>query len=122
MTDLLDLASRRMNWLDDRQRILARNIANSDTPGYAPRDAAPFDQSLSAATVTPVQTNALHLGDSDEQAQTTMSRPTERSIDGNAVSLEQQMTAVADTDTQQRLASDLYGKYMTMFQTALGKS
>ena len=30
--------SKRMSWLADRQAVLAQNVANADTPGYAARD------------------------------------------------------------------------------------
>ena len=41
-TDLLALTERRMAWLENRQRVLAGNIANADTPGYLPRDVRSF--------------------------------------------------------------------------------
>ncbi len=120
-TDILGLAASRLGWLDDRQRVLARNIANSDTPGFVPRDEQPFGKTL-ALQVEPVQTNPMHLaGNSTETAGTVTMRPRQRSIDGNAVSLDEQMTKVADTDTQQRLVTSLYGKYASMYATALGK-
>jgi flagellar basal-body rod protein FlgB len=121
-TDLLGLAQERLSWLEGRQKVLARNVANANTPGYQPRDAAPFSDALSQFQIAPVQTNALHLGGSG--AGTTgvvVAQPHERSLDGNAVDLEQQLTQVADTDSQQRFVAGLYGKYMSMFATALGK-
>ena len=121
-TDIMDLAATRLGWLDDRQRVLARNIANSDTPGYVPRDEQSFDKSLANVQVEPVQTNPMHLSGSSDTASTVTMRPRQRSIDGNAVSLDEEMTKVADTDTQQRLVTSLYGKYMGMYSTALGKS
>src|SRR3954468_12088680 len=33
----------RMNWHQERQRLLAENVANADTPNYRPRDLAPLD-------------------------------------------------------------------------------
>ena len=33
----------RMNWHQERQRLLAENVANADTPQYRPRDLAPLD-------------------------------------------------------------------------------
>jgi flagellar basal-body rod protein FlgB len=37
-TSLFSLITKRMSWLSQRQKVLAQNIANADTPGYAPRD------------------------------------------------------------------------------------
>lgn len=120
-TDLLGLAASRLGWLDDRQRVLARNIANADTPGYRPRDEAPFANSLSDLQVTPVETNPMHLAGTVHEGGTVAMRPRQASIDGNAVALDEQMTKVADTETQQRLVTSLYGKYMSMYATAVGK-
>ena len=46
----------------------------------------------------------------------------ERAPDGNAVSLEGEMTKVAQDDTSQALVGNLWKTYMGMFMTALGKS
>eukprot|EP01036_Dinobryon_divergens_P000967 gene967-1270_t len=41
---LLSQIKGRMTWLDERQRLIAQNVANSDTPGYVGRDLrAPTD-------------------------------------------------------------------------------
>src|SRR5258708_15787055 len=32
----------RLGYLSERQRMIAENVANADTPGYAPRDLKPF--------------------------------------------------------------------------------
>ena len=32
-----------MRWLQERQRVLAENIANADTPSFQPKDLAPLD-------------------------------------------------------------------------------
>ena len=31
----------RMQWHQERQRVLAENVANADTPNYRPRDLSP---------------------------------------------------------------------------------
>ena len=120
-SDLLSLAATRLQWLDDRQRVLARNIANSDTPGYVPRDEQPFSKTMADQASAPVRTNPLHLSGTLDTSSTVMMRPAQRSIDGNAVQVDEELTKVADTDTQQRLVTGLYGKYMSMYSTALGK-
>ena len=120
-SDLLSLAANRLQWLDDRQRVLARNIANSDTPGYTPRDEQSFSKTMADQVSAPVQTNPMHLSGTIDSGSTEVMRPHQRSIDGNAVQVDEEMTKVADTDTQQRLVTSLYGKYMSMYSTALGK-
>ena len=50
-----------------------------------------------------------------------MLRPTERAPDGNAVSIEEQLTKVADTDGAHALVTNLYRKYLGLYRIALGK-
>ncbi len=120
-TDILGLAASRLGWLDDRQKVLARNIANANTPNFMPRDEAAFGSLLTNAALPAVQTDPMHLPGTIATGNTVPMKSRQRSIDGNAVALDEQLTKVADTDTQQRLATSLYSKYMGMFQTALGK-
>ncbi|RYG11762.1 MAG: flagellar biosynthesis protein FlgB, partial [Caulobacteraceae bacterium] len=35
---LLGQIKGRLSWLDERQRVIAQNVANADTPGYVGRD------------------------------------------------------------------------------------
>ena len=59
---LFDLAERRLAWADQRQAVLAENIANVNTPGYKPRDLRSFAATLdNASAVTPVRTQPNHL-------------------------------------------------------------
>ena len=44
----------------------------------------------------------------------------ESNPDGNAVSLEQEMIKVSDTQAQFQAAANLYAKTMTMMKTAIG--
>ena len=61
--DLLKLTERRMAWLEARQRVLAGNVANADTPGYQPRDVRSFASVLSGAAGAPglAATDPRHL-------------------------------------------------------------
>ncbi|HTZ71580.1 MAG TPA: flagellar biosynthesis protein FlgB, partial [Acetobacteraceae bacterium] len=85
------------------------------------RDVKPFDQMLDAHGVAPVQTNPMHLGARAELASLKQEIPEERAPDGNAVSLEGQMTKVADDQTNAELVGNLWKSYMGMYMTALGK-
>ena len=57
----------RLGYLADRQQMIAQNVANSDTPGYTPRDLRPFTVpgepgSLSLAPVSATLTSS-HMAD-----------------------------------------------------------
>ncbi|MBV8398073.1 MAG: flagellar basal body rod protein FlgB [Acetobacteraceae bacterium] len=124
-TGLFALAERRLAWLDKRQEVLAQNIANSDTPGFQARDLAPFGAALARANVAPlVQTQPNHLPGTQGGVlrQSVAERPKERAPDGNAVSVEDELMKVADTETSQELVTNLYTKYLGLFRVALGRS
>ena len=119
---LFDLAERRLAWIDRREGLLAQNIANANTPGYVAKDLQPFAKTLAHALPDMAVTSPMHLTGTGSAGRTDpMLRPTERAPDGNAVSVEEQLTKVADTDNAQALVTNLYHKYMGLFRTAVGK-
>jgi flagellar basal-body rod protein FlgB len=129
---LFKLAGRRMNWLNQRQRVLAQNIANADTPNYKPRDLddASFKALVRAGTgivgVEPVRTNAAHMGaggmaDGDFRVRK-QAEVYETNLAGNAVILEEQLIKVSETNMSYRLTANVYSKYVNMFRLALGRS
>lgn len=118
---LFDMAAQRLAWVDRRQALLAQNVANADTPGYQSRDLVPFAQQLGQATGQMVRTDPQHMVGAASDLTTASLRPHERAPDGNAVSVEDQLTKIADTQNTQALTTNLTQKYMTMFRMALGK-
>ena len=122
-TNLFDLAEQRLAWADHRQALLAQNIANAATPGFVPKDVAPFAQTLARASGgTLVRTQPNHLAGTPAPLSDSQAQPRQRAPDGNAVTLDEQLTKVADTDTTQALVTSIYRKYLTMFGLALGRS
>ena len=120
--NLFTLMQQKLDWVGQRQGMLAQNIANRDTPGYTPVDAPDFAQSLARPGFALAQTEPAHIAAaSDPLHLTTAARPAERAPDGNAVGLEDQLAKVADTDTAQQVTTQLYTAYLGMFRTALGK-
>jgi flagellar basal-body rod protein FlgB len=120
---LFDLAQRRLAWTDRRQEVLAQNIANMNTPGWQSKDVKPFSQALAGATATVLaRTDPGHLAGTQDTARQSLliTNPGIHQPDGNAVSLDDQLTKVADTATTQELATTLYKKYLGMFSLALG--
>lgn len=119
---IFKLAEQRLAWAANRQQVLAHNVANASTPGYLPRDTASF-RAVLAQTAPPLsQTSPAHLGAvTPGLLAARVGRPTDRAPDGNAVSLEDQLTKVADTASTQELAINLYRKYQGMFRIALGR-
>ena len=123
--DPLKLTERRMAWLEARQRVLAGNIANADTPGYQPRDVRSFASVLAGASggAPMATTNARHLASASDPL---LARPDRSAMDtspnGNAVSLDKEALKVAETDGAHALATTLHRRYLGLFRTALGRS
>jgi flagellar basal-body rod protein FlgB len=119
-----ELAEHRLRWLDARQRVLSENIANADTPGYQPRDVAPFQEVLARArpTAAMVQTDARHLAPTRTASRPVTNRNlVERSPNGNAVALDREALKIADTDQAHSLAMGLRRKYLDLFRNTLGR-
>jgi len=119
--DPIALAEARIRWLDRRQAVLAQNIANADTPNFVARDIEPFAAALARSGIVPERTNARHLGPLRSAAAGRADRNSERSPNGNAVSLDQQALLVAETDQAHALAMTLHHRLMGLFRTALGR-
>jgi flagellar basal-body rod protein FlgB len=81
----------------------------------------PFENYLSKSIVVPERTNPLHLVGLTQPLTSAPTQPMERAPDGNAVSVEDELTHVADNETQQGLVGNLWKTYMGMFMTVLGK-
>ena len=121
---LFRMAEQRLAWVGRRQELLAQNVANANTPGYQPRDLPPFAQALAHAdpAAALVRTDPKHIAITGTLQSGQTLRPRERSPDGNGVSMEDQLTKVADTSNTQELVANLYRKYQGMFRTALGRA
>lgn len=119
---LFRLAERRLAWVDQRQRVLAQNVANANTPGYAPRDLSPFSAMLDAGGSSLSRTDPLHLSGASGALGSVRARPGAKAPNGNGVSMEEQLGKVADTAGTQELVTNLYHKYQSLFRTALGRN
>lgn len=115
-----------MDWLDQRQRVLAHNIANADTPGFRPSDLKPleFDTPTGQGTFAVVmqQTAAGHQGSttaSHHPKEVEMRRTYEVAPAGNAVDLEEQMAKVGETTIAHKTTTELYRKYLGLIKTVL---
>ncbi len=94
---LVAMLKTRMHWHQTRQKILAENVSNADTPGFQPRDleAPAFDRDGRAAPrkLAMAQTAAGHLAATATRSgeDPTGARRVATSPSGNAVSLEGEM-------------------------------
>ena len=121
-SDFFDLAARKLDWLNDRAGVLAGNVANADTPGYKPRDLAPFSSFVTNAPLSLATTDPSDFEGAAFDAEPETSEPAETAPDGNSVSIDQQMRLIASNDQEQGVVTTLYKKYLGLTQTALGVS
>lgn len=125
---LVNLLTRRMAWLTQRQEVLSQNVANADTPGFRPSDMVPmnFGQALQASGggLMPVSTNPMHIGapmQDNGAFAVQLDRDVEMSPDKNGVDIEAQMVKMAQTQADFQLISSLYRKQVGLIKTALGR-
>ena len=118
----------RMQWHQERQKVLAENVSNSDTPNFRPHDLAPlqFDRSLTqVASLTLARTEPGHIASSEgASGHFALSRPGGYEVrpSGNAVNLEDEMIKVAANQMDYQAATTLYTKSLGLIKTALGRS
>ena len=119
---LTSLAAQKMHYLTERQKVLAANVANANTPGYLPKDlkepdfAAVLQQSLPMAV-----TNSRHISGIGEDMRGRLYTPkpeTALTIDGNGVVLEDQLNKISKDKGEYERLITIYNKYRTMIQTA----
>jgi len=126
---LLSMLRDRLQWHQQRQRLLAENVANSDTPNYRPRDLRQLDfSSLGTAGATRgglalMRSDTMHI-QSPEEVSDFETDPAESATTpaGNAVSLEEEMMKVAQNQMDFQTATALYSRSLGLLKTALGKS
>jgi flagellar basal-body rod protein FlgB len=122
---LIGMLQQKMSWLNSRQDVLARNIANASTPGFVPKDlrAGDFASALSKSMQgSMIVTSPLHMNPlGSAGAHRAVDTPdSQASPDGNAVVVEEQMIKVADTQLDYAQVAGLYKKMTSMWRTALG--
>ncbi len=118
--DLFALAEQRLAYIGQRQQLLAQNVANADTPKYQARDLPTFDAVLSGSQLAQATTNARHLQPPAQSVTALQTQPAERAPDGNAVNVENELTKIAEGETNAALVGNLWKSYMGMYLNALG--
>lgn len=125
---LFRMARQQMNWLGDRQSVLAQNIANADTPNYRAKDMRALSFERELRDVQPVRmqsTTGNHLQGSVQKPDYRVEELRARDVyetnpNENGVVIEEQIIKVSDTQMKYQLASNVYQKNMTMLRTAIG--
>jgi len=119
----------KMEWNEARQKLLAENVANAETPGYRGRDLKEFSfgemvsksrvNSISAVTTQP---GHIAIGRTDSSKFSAQSMNSfEITPEGNGVTLEDEMMKVAANQMDYQAATSLYTRSIKLIRTALGR-
>ncbi len=110
----------------ERQAVIARNIANADTPGYRTLDIPSFADTFDPARSGQLRiTRPGHIG-ADGQAsrlqhQRASATATESAPNGNSVSLEMEMVKSTEARRAHDLALAVYSSSLDILRTSLGR-
>ena len=131
---LFSMLKSRMGYLSKRENVVAENVANSDTPGFTPKDLKPFtfEQAMAgqrrptvnaspeaAAAMTRMQHQGVKRTTSSSASYRSVNAPdTETTLNGNQVVLEDQMMKMNDTRMNYDAAISFYQKSMSMIRLA----
>jgi flagellar basal-body rod protein FlgB len=128
MTDIpiLSMLRTRMQWHQERQRVLAENVANADTPNYRARDLAPpnFERALQTASLTLAATDPNHIAGPSGGSQFADAGDLHYEVRprGNAVSHEDEMLKLAGNQMDYDAVASLYTHSLALIKTAIGKA
>ena len=111
LSDTLDFQAQALSLRSERQRLIASNIANADTPGYVARD-LDFAQALRQATGTQQPARALqvsqagHLGgvggagSAGSLGHLTYATAAQTNLDRNTVDMDRERASFADNSVK----------------------
>ncbi len=121
---ILSMLRTRMEWHQERQRVLAENVANADTPNYRPRDLAPpnFEEALAGpAALTLTRTDPEHIAAAGSGSRFAAERNLKYEVrpGGNAVNHEDEMMKVASNQMDFDAVADLYSRSLALIKVAV---
>lgn len=124
---IVNVTQNKLGYLAEKQKVIASNIANADTPGYIAKDVEEPDfagmvrKNMSNRLQMTV-TNPKHMVSAPVQGGAykvyTPKPDTALTIDGNGVNIEEQLNEASKVKSEHEKLLTIYGKYKTMLQTA----
>jgi flagellar basal-body rod protein FlgB len=120
----------RLGYLSERQRVIAQNVANADTAGYAAQDLKPFSFQVQAAaaqmtgvqsTTQPGHLTAPHAsrrGLGGGTFKPVRMPDSETTLDGNSVVLEEEMMKMSEARMSYEAAIGFYQKSLSLLRMA----
>lgn len=124
-TKLFEMTSGKLHWLGQRHRILAQNVANSNTPNYQAKDlrnldfSSPFGSFQKTMHIARTDNKHFTRTENSPYHQYDTRYPHEVTPDGNGVSLEEQIFKLNAVQSEHNLATSIMRKYHAMYNQAL---
>lgn len=120
---VFNLAHQNMKYLTEREKVIAANVANANTPGYLPKDIEkPKFRDELKTSLAMTLTNPLHMSgipQKNEGFKVYTPKPdTPLTIDGNGVVIEDQLNEASKSKSEYNRLITIYGKYRDMLKTA----
>jgi flagellar basal-body rod protein FlgB len=127
---LFTMLRSRLGYLSAREALIAQNVANASTPGYAPKDLKPFSlppslggEGKGVASITPATTSPLDLAAPSSSSSTggwkaIASPDSDTTLDGNQVVLEDEMAKMTSSRLDYQAAIGFYQKALSMITLA----
>ena len=121
--DIMRMAHGLAKHASGRQDLVARNIANADTPAYRTHDLKPFDEVYDSGHSESLRTTrSRHLGAGESALQASLAEiPGESSPNGNTVSVEVEMMRSAEVRHQHDMATSIYKSSLDILRTSIGR-
>ena len=125
--NVFSMATAKMGWLNERQTVLAQNIANADTPNYRAKDLKKqtFSGIADSNTKMPmIKTAKGHVGGIGAKADFQIIKEKNKDVyevnpNKNSVVMEEQLMKISESSMNHKLASNIYKKNLSMFKMAL---
>ena len=131
---LFQMLRGRLSYLSERQKVIAENVANANTPGYAPHDLKPFSFQAQMqaqaqggasggggsfmAVTNPAHMLPPHARKADAPRPIT-TKDSETTLDGNSVVLEEEMLKMGQARMDYDAAIGFYQKSLNLIRTAI---
>ena len=126
---LFSMLKSRLGYISQRERMIAANVANADTPGYTPKDLQPFTLPKTGGAgaltmVQPERTNPAHLGASGAgggpgaEWKAVSSPDSEATLNGNKVVLEDEMSKMTESRMDYEAVVGFYQKSLDLLRLA----
>lgn len=130
---LFSMIKGKLGYLGQREKLIAQNVANADTPGFTPTDLKPFTvqsgrrgPAAPLAMMAPARTDPAHLqgiakpvkGGGAGGFRSVDAPDSETTLDGNRVVLEDQMLKMTEARMEYDAAIGFYQKSLNLLRMA----